>query len=73
MILIGNNPDATVVQLALGPSMGFSSLLAIGQRLTSTIHDVATGFVKTIMRDREREGEKGRERERQRETSPIRV
>lgn len=39
--------------------------MAIGQRLPSTIHDVATVFVKIIMGDRERERERGKERQRE--------
>lgn len=49
---MGGKPPFKLSQLVIGR---VSFLLAVGQRLPSAVHDMATVFFRTIMRDRERE------------------
>lgn len=54
------HPKAVVGKDMLSSSLtwflvGLCPLIAVGQRLSSAVHDVATGFIRKILRDTERE------------------
>lgn len=50
-------------QSVLDPYIGFCSLLAVVQRLLSTVHDIAAGCIRTTIGHRVRQRESQRERE----------